>query len=193
MLEYIDRKAGEHILKVFPMPPGKLLPFAVAGKIYEKWKGQSFKLGLPIEDQQSASVSGAQGSTASGRFQSFERGRMYVITSGAQAGRVVTISRGAAYNEYSRLNFEASWLGFPVLRYNSPETGYDQYDFEGGYIATTDGKTFHALPYEQGRIAFVSNRDGNREIYVTDACGRNQINMTKHPSADMSPAWSSDG
>jgi hypothetical protein len=96
MLEYIDRKAGEHIFKVFPMPPGKLLPFAVAGKIYEKWKGENFKLGLPIGDEQSASVFGAQGSSASGRFQSFERGRIYVITSGAQAGQVLTIS-GAAY------------------------------------------------------------------------------------------------
>jgi len=192
MLEYVDQKASEYIFKVFSMPPGKLLPFAVAGKIYEKWKEERFELGLPIGDEQPASVSGAQGSSASGRFQSFERGRIYVITSGAQTGRVVTIS-GAIYNEYSRLNFEASWLGFPVLRYSSPETWYDQYDFEGGYIATTDGKTFQAFPYEQGRIAFVSDRDGNREIYVTDACGRNQINLTNHPSADMSPAWSTDG
>jgi len=192
MLEYIDRKSGEHILKVFPMPPGKLLPFAVAGKIYEKWKGESFKLGLPIGDQHPASVFGAQGSSASGRFQSFERGRIYVITSGAQAGRVVSIS-GDVYNEYSRLNFEASWLGFPVLRYNSPETGYDQYDFEGGYIATTDGKTFHAFPYEQGRIAFVSNRDDNREIYVTDTCGRNQVNLTNNSAHDYYPAVSPDG
>ncbi|MBU4362703.1 hypothetical protein KJ813_08610 [bacterium] len=193
MLEYVDRKAGEHIFKVFPMPPGKLLPFpVVSDKIYEKWKEGRFTLGLPVENEQFTSVSGTQGSSASGRFQSFEKGRIYVITSGVWTDQVITIS-GAAHSEYLRLNFEASWLGFPVLRYNSPETGYDQYDFEGGYIATTDGKTFHALPYEQGRIAFVSDRDGNREIYVTDACGRNQINLTNHPSADMSPAWSPDG
>lgn len=193
MLEYVDRKAGEHIFKVFPMPPGKLLPFPiVSDKIYKKWKEGRFTLGLPVENEQFTSVSGTQGSSTSGRFQSFEKGRIYVITSGVRTDQVLIIS-GAAHSEYLRLNFEASWLGFPVLRYNSPETGYDQYDFEGGYIATTDGKTFHALPYEQGRIAFVSDRDGNREIYVTDACGRSQINLTNHPSADMSPAWSPDG
>ena len=46
------------------------------------------------------------------------------------------------------------------------------------------------------RIAFVSNRDGhflgNRpasEIYVMDADGGNQQNLTKNPHDDVSPAW----
>ena len=192
MLEYIDRKAGEHIFKVFPMPPGKLLPFAVAGKIYEKWKGESFKLGLPIGDQQSASVSGAQGSSASARFQSFERGRIYVITSGAQADRVVTIS-GAAYNEYSRLNFEASWLGFPNTDQYANIFGLQVANFENGYITSPDGKSWQGFPYEKGRIAFVTDRDGNQEIYVMDASGLNEVNLSHNPAADYAPEWSPDG
>jgi Tol biopolymer transport system component len=42
-------------------------------------------------------------------------------------------------------------------------------------------------------IVFVSNRDGNREIYVMDADGRNQINLTNHPADDWMPSWSPDG
>ncbi|MBU4350693.1 hypothetical protein KKA86_04135 [bacterium] len=192
MLEYIDRKADEQILKVFPMPPGKLLPFAVAGKIYEKWKVESFKLGLPIGDQQSASVFGAQGSSASGRFQSFERGRIYVITSGAQAGQVLTIS-GAAYNEYSRLNFEASWLGFPNTDQYTNIFGLQVANFENGYITSPDGKSWQGFPYEKGRIAFVTDRDGNQEIYLMDASGLNEVNLSHNPAADYAPEWSPDG
>jgi TolB protein len=192
MLQYIDKKAQEHVLKIFPMPPGKLLPFAVAGKIYEKWKGGSFKLGLPIGDEQSASVSGAQGSSASGRFQSFERGRIYVITSGAQAGRVVAIS-GVAYNEYSRLNFEASWLGFPNTDQYANIFGLQVANFENGYITSPDGKSWQGFPYEKGRIAFVTDRDGNQEIYVMDASGLNEVNLSHNQADDYAPEWSPDG
>ena len=43
------------------------------------------------------------------------------------------------------------------------------------------------------RIAFTSNRDGNWEIYVMDADGSNQRNLTNNPAEDWSPAWSPDG
>ena len=43
------------------------------------------------------------------------------------------------------------------------------------------------------RIAFVSKRDFNDEIYVMDADGGNQINITNHPSNDIEPSWSPDG
>jgi len=43
------------------------------------------------------------------------------------------------------------------------------------------------------RIAFVSNRDGNEEIYTIDADGENLTNLTQHPAADSAPTWSPDG
>ena len=53
------------------------------------------------------------------------------------------------------------------------------------------------------RIAFISERDGHAhprvpgwftsEIYVMDADGGNQQNLTNHPSDDRSPSWSPDG
>ena len=41
----------------------------------------------------------------------------------------------------------------------------------------------------QARIAFMSDRDGNTEIYVMDADGGNPQNLTNHPHGDANPAW----
>ena len=45
----------------------------------------------------------------------------------------------------------------------------------------------------QARIAFVSEQDGNREIYVMDADGKNQRRLTNNRHADWYPSWSPDG
>ena len=45
----------------------------------------------------------------------------------------------------------------------------------------------------QAQIAFVSDRDGNSEIYVMDANGKNQRRLTNNPASDYSPSWSPDG
>ena len=42
-------------------------------------------------------------------------------------------------------------------------------------------------------LAFMSDRDGNREIYVIGSDGSNPRNLTNHPAEDYSPAWSPDG
>jgi hypothetical protein len=46
-----------------------------------------------------------------------------------------------------------------------------------------------------GRIVFVSNRDGNAEIYVMDADGSDQTRLTNNfeQMDDNHPAWSADG
>lgn len=44
-----------------------------------------------------------------------------------------------------------------------------------------------------GKIVFVSNRDGNNEIYVMNADGSNQSRLTNDPADDGGPAWSPDG
>jgi TolB protein len=44
------------------------------------------------------------------------------------------------------------------------------------------------------KIAFESNRDGNKEIYVMNADGTGQTNLTNHPALhDTDPSWSPDG
>jgi hypothetical protein len=44
-----------------------------------------------------------------------------------------------------------------------------------------------------GKIAFVSNRDGNSEIYSMNANGSAQTRLTNDPANDSHPAWSPDG
>jgi hypothetical protein len=48
-------------------------------------------------------------------------------------------------------------------------------------------------PARAGLIAFVSNRDGNDEIYVMNPDGSNQRRLTNTPEEDWHPAWSPDG
>ena len=48
-----------------------------------------------------------------------------------------------------------------------------------------------AAPY--GRIVFGSDRDGDGEIYVMNADGTNQTNLTNNAVWDGEPAWSPDG
>lgn len=80
------------------------------------------------------------------------------------------------------------------------------------YVMEANGNSVKALSPEglddtaptwspDGRkIAFVSQRDGNREIYVMDAwcdnpegCSQDAANITRHPADDWTPAWSLDG
>jgi len=43
------------------------------------------------------------------------------------------------------------------------------------------------------KIVFVSNRDDNLEIYVMNADGSNQVNLTNNYNNDFDPVWSPDG
>ena len=47
--------------------------------------------------------------------------------------------------------------------------------------------------YKQTRIAFASKRDGNFEIYIMNADGSKQTNLTNNPAYDNCPSWSPDG
>jgi TolB protein len=44
-----------------------------------------------------------------------------------------------------------------------------------------------------GKIAFVSSRDGNYEIYSMNADGSAQTNLTNNAAGDLAPSWSPDG
>ena len=45
----------------------------------------------------------------------------------------------------------------------------------------------------QAQIAFMSERDGSAEIYVMDADGENQRNLTINDTHDNHPSWSPNG
>jgi Tol biopolymer transport system component len=50
-----------------------------------------------------------------------------------------------------------------------------------------------AFPGRNGDIAYTSDRDGRSQVYVMDADGSRQHNLSNSPHLDTYPAWSPDG
>ena len=67
--------------------------------------------------------------------------------------------------------------------------------FAGLCVCLTIGELWsrNGLASNTARVVFTSLRDGNLEIYVMDANGGNQENLTNHPTYDGQPDWSPDG
>ena len=60
--------------------------------------------------------------------------------------------------------------------------------------ASDSGDDYPAWSPDGKKIAFMSRREGNGEIYVMDADGDNPIRLTNNEFAgDGQPAWSPDG
>jgi TolB protein len=58
---------------------------------------------------------------------------------------------------------------------------------------SVSAETAPAASPDGTQIAFVSNRDGNEEIYLMGADGSNQTRLTTNEMVDTDPAWSPDG
>jgi TolB protein len=94
-------------------------------------------------------------------------------------------------------NVEPAW---------SPDGEKIVYEFQGE-IATIniDGTNKTVLTSNTGRdgwpawspdgtkIAFVSEKDGNTEIYIMNTDGSNQVNLSSNAARDWYPSWSADG
>ena len=67
--------------------------------------------------------------------------------------------------------------------------------FAGLCVCLTSGELWlrEALAAQNSRIVFASTRDGNTEIYVMDADGGSQENLTNNSAHDFYPSWSPDG
>lgn len=60
-------------------------------------------------------------------------------------------------------------------------------------LSVTQVSTVFAKAPSTAKIVFTSTRDGNSEIYIMNPDGSKQINLTRHPSRDLAPAWSPTG
>src|SRR5690606_1040696 len=64
--------------------------------------------------------------------------------------------------------------------------------YQGILQTPTKGPSSNYLPVyspDGTRIAFMSNRDGNPEIYVMNVDGTNVRRLTNHPAGDVTPTW----
>ncbi len=59
-------------------------------------------------------------------------------------------------------------------------------------IAPT-GTVHAAFPGTNGKIAFLTTRDGNGEIYAMNSDGTGQTNLSNNPASESDPNWSPDG
>jgi TolB protein len=62
-----------------------------------------------------------------------------------------------------------------------------------GLLAQPQTPARASFPGANGKIAFVSDRDGNQEIYVMNADGSSQTRLTNNSDPDIEPTWSPDG
>ena len=60
-------------------------------------------------------------------------------------------------------------------------------------LGSTQVSTVFAKAPSTTKIVFASTRDGNSEIYIMNPDGSKQVNLTRHPSRDLAPAWSPTG
>jgi len=91
----------------------------------------------------------------------------------------------------------------PAIAYLSKGAGDESWTL---YVMDSDGSNrtpvveassdFLSAPSwspDGSRIAFVSDVDGNADIWVMGSDGRNAVNLTRNKAKDQTPAWSTDG
>ncbi|MFC1538447.1 T9SS type A sorting domain-containing protein [Candidatus Latescibacterota bacterium] len=60
-------------------------------------------------------------------------------------------------------------------------------------VCEVDYGTWFTISPDDSKIAFVSDRDGDTEIYIMDIDGTNQERLTNSDGYDVYPSWSPDG
>ncbi len=65
--------------------------------------------------------------------------------------------------------------------------GSNQVNLTNNAAASDRGPVW--LP-DGSKVAFVSDRNGNPEIYVMDADGSNSVRLTNNAAQDVDPVWS---
>ena len=90
----------------------------------------------------------------------------------------------------------AGAVGFDSDRLGGEDELYAVAPTGGGATRLTENAAddfYIAFSPDGGRIAFVSDRDGDREIHVANADGSGVTQVTSNPGDDEDPVWLSDG
>jgi hypothetical protein len=87
-----------------------------------------------------------------------------------------------------QLAYESALPAGPTLFSLQPFTGPLDADVRLSHLRPPSRQP--AWSADGRRIAFVTGRDGNREIYVMNADGTDQTRLTTNPASDSYPTWS---
>ncbi|MCJ7727714.1 MAG: hypothetical protein MUO96_03620 [Actinobacteria bacterium] len=71
-----------------------------------------------------------------------------------------------------------------------PKTATETTKAETIIAKTTMPETTASEATTKGKITFMSNRDGNWEIYIVNVDGSEQVNLTNNPAEDVGPSFS---
>jgi dipeptidyl aminopeptidase/acylaminoacyl peptidase len=111
--------------------------------------------------------------TAQENIQTFSREEIVAACAAALGGK-------ENIEAFKTLTFDyCSHAGGPIL--------FSVVPFSVNMIASGEGQE------DTSTIAFVSNRDGNREIYLMSSDGSHQKRLTSTPKDEQAPVWSPDG
>ena len=115
-------------------------------------------------------------------------------------GEVIQLTDSESINGSPAYSHDGRYLAYQSVK---PGESADLFvlDLETGEVANiTNNPEFKdshpSWSPDDSQMAFVSNRDGNDEIYVVDvilepfASSANPVNITNHPAKDIEPAWS---
>ena len=113
-------------------------------------------------------------------------------------GTMVTLT-GSGFTGTTGVTFNGAMACYRVLSdtelytavpYNATTGPITVTNFDG---ASSSAESFTVTRGRKGRIAFSSNRGGNRDIYIMNPDGSGQTRLTDNPSDDKEPAISPDG
>jgi TolB protein len=136
-----------------------------------------------------AFVSDRNRDSLAGTIEKREVKEIYIADYDGANQRRITVSR--------QLNLTPSWsadgraLAYTTYR-PSPDI-FVSFIYQGLLQNPTKGVGTNYIPVfspDGTRIAFMSGRDGNPEIYVMNVDGSNLRRLTNHPAGDGTPTWS---
>lgn len=130
-------------------------------------------------------------------------GRRLLFVAGTEASKVYALTQHESEDFSPTWSPDGRWLAFVSNR----DGQQDIYRLDARCLAestdcaaraenltlTTTNEAEPAWSPDSRLLAFVSDREQQRDIYILDAAGGSVRNLTNHRAEDFSPAWSPDG
>lgn len=123
-----------------------------------------------------------------------------IFVKAIHCGALEQITFGPGHEGGAAWSPDGTQIGYHSTQAAQAELGYDIYvvnlDGTGTQRMTTFSTTMDVWPQwspDGSQIIFHSERDGNSEIYIMDAAGSNQHNLSNNPALDRVPRFTPDG
>ncbi len=142
-----------------------------------------------------AFASDRDGEQARGTVEQRSIKEIYIADYDGEGQRRVTVNRSLAINPSWSADGRA--IAYTSYRRGYPDI-YVSYIYQGKMDQPAGGtEVIHnflpAFSPDGARIAFMTNRDGNMEIYSVNRDGTGLRRVTRHPGNDSTPTWSPAG